>query len=416
MNHPTISAFILSACACTSALTVARAASAGPPEYTIVDLGIINAGDFGLQGLGLSASGDVLTGRSLGVSNQGFSWTEAGGMNPLPNLASRPFGRAESANDAGVVVGIGATTAFGSGALPLVWEGGVASVLPLPAGESLGRAYAINNAGIAVGSVDGGSAEEAAIYMRSSGSRITTAAADGSMMTTAFGINDTGLVAGIGQDPNNAARNVGLVYDSINDTMVEVGALSSANGAIAFGISNGGHVVGSSMMNQGSGRPFIWTSADGIMEIPLPAGTSQGSARGVNSDGWVVGVASNAFAIPFVSDGTTTWALGDLLPAGTDWDLSMNTSSSALDIGDNGVIVGTGEFDGQPRAYAMIPVMTKCAGDVDGSLTVDFIDLTSVLSAWGPCPGCSADLDDDDEVGFSDLLIVLGAFGNTCPG
>lgn len=39
----------------------------------------------------------------------------------------------------------------------------------------------------------------------------------------------------------------------------EVGALPGMNGALAFGVSNTGYVVGSSMLNQGSGLPFIWS-------------------------------------------------------------------------------------------------------------------------------------------------------------
>ncbi len=109
------------------------------------------------------------------------------------------------------------------------------------------------------------------------------------------------------------------------------------------------------MMNQGSGLPFIWSQATGIVAIPLATGTSQGSARAVNSAGWVVGQDSSAFSIPFLWDGTTTYRLADLLPPGSGWDLSMNTSSSALGISDNGVIVGTGVHNGETRAYAMVP-------------------------------------------------------------
>jgi uncharacterized membrane protein len=110
------------------------------------------------------------------------------------------------------------------------------------------------------------------------------------------------------------------------------------------------------MMNQGSGLPFIWTQVGGIVPIPLPAGTTQGSARAVNTDGRAVGTASSAFAIPFLYDGTATYRLADLIPAGTGWDLSTNTSSSALGISDGNVIVGTGVLNGQVHAYAMVPV------------------------------------------------------------
>jgi uncharacterized membrane protein len=131
------------------------------------------------------------------------------------------------------------------------------------------------------------------------------------------------------------------------------------NGALAFDVSNAGHVVGSSMMNQGSGTPFIWTAAGGMTEVPLPAGTSQGSLRGVNSDGWAVGTASSAFAIPFLYDGTQSVSIQSLLPAGSGWDLSTNTSSSAMGISENGVIVGTGVFNGATRAYMLVPVVPE---------------------------------------------------------
>ncbi len=137
----------------------------------------------------------------------------------------------------------------------------------------------------------------------------------------------------------------------------EVGALPGMNGALAFGVSNTGYVVGSSMLNQGSGLPFIWSDANGIVAIPLAIGTSQGSARAVNSAGWAVGNDSSAFSIPFLYDGTNTYRLADLIPAGSGWDLSMNTSSSALGISDKNVIVGTGVHNGETHAYAMIPLL-----------------------------------------------------------
>ena len=128
------------------------------------------------------------------------------------------------------------------------------------------------------------------------------------------------------------------------------------NGALAFGVSNTGYVVGSSMLNQGSGLPFIWSDQGGMVAIPLASGTSQGSARAVNSAGWVVGNDSSAFSIPFLYDGTNTYRLADLIPPNSGWDLSMNTSSSALGISETGIIVGTGVHNGETHAYAMVPV------------------------------------------------------------
>ena len=102
--------------------------------------------------------------------------------------------------------------------------------------------------------------------------------------------------------------------------------------------------------------PFIWSDQGGMVAIPLATGTSEGSARAVNSAGWVVGNDSSAFAIPFLYDGTNTYRLADLIPPNSGWDLSMNTSSSADGISEDDVIVGTGVHNGETHAYAMVPV------------------------------------------------------------
>ena len=345
---PKVSALIAS-------VVVAATASAAP-QYQIFDIGVVQVGDTASQGFGVSPAG-VAVGRSFRSGGaQAFSWTQGGGLVALPNLAGRSFAVSNSANDSGIVVGTAATTAFGSGRLPVIWQSGAVSQLPLPAGETLGDANGVNALGVAVGSVDGGSLQQAVIYNGGSATVITQTTPTGCFFVTAFGINNSGRIVGQGIDPNNAARNVGIVYDMGSPAAFEVGALPGANGALAFGVGNGGHVVGSSMMNQGSGMPFIWSQANGIVAIPLATGTSEGSARAVNSAGWVVGQDSSAFSIPFLWDGTTTYRLADLLPPGSGWDLSMNTSSSALGISDNDVIVGTGVHNGETHAYAMVPV------------------------------------------------------------
>jgi uncharacterized membrane protein len=228
----------------------------------------------------------------------------------------------------------------------------------LPPGETLGDANSVNFSGIAVGSVDAGSNQRGAIYLGGGGGIITATTPTGCFFVTAFGINDStnSRIVGQGIDPNNAARNVGIVYDIGDNEAFEVGALPGFNGALAFGVSNTGYVVGSSMLNQGSGRPFIWSDQGGMVAIPLATGTSEGSARAVNSAGWVVGNDSSAFSIPFLYDGTNTYRLADLIPPNSGWDLSMNTSSSADGISEDNVIVGTGVHNGETHAYAMVPV------------------------------------------------------------
>ncbi|CAN5538284.1 hypothetical protein BH10ACI1_BH10ACI1_03890 [soil metagenome] len=344
-----------------------RTGGTSQPQYQIFDIGVVQMGDSASQGFRVSEGG-IAVGRSIRTGGaQAFSWTQGGGIVGLPNIAARPFCVSNGANDGGLIVGTCATTLFGSSRLPVIWQNGAVSQLPLPAGETLGDANDVNSAGVAVGSVNGGSLQKAVYYSGGTATLISQTTTNGSFFVTAFGVNDAGRVVGQGIDPNNAARNVGIVYDIGNSSAFEVGALPNANGALAFAVGNGGHVVGSSMMNQGSGLPFVWTQAGGIVAIPLAAGTSQGSARAVNTAGWVVGNDSSAFSIPFLYDGTNTYRLADLIPAGTGWDLSMNTSSSALGISDTNVIVGTGVFNGTTHAYAMVPVVTNVA--VGGRIT-----------------------------------------------
>jgi hypothetical protein len=279
-------------------------ALATTPQYQIYDIGVVNTGDTFSQGFGVSPGG-VAVGRSIGTDrSQAFTWTLKGGIVGLPNLAARSFAVSNSANDNGIVVGTAASTLFGSDRLPVIWQNGVVSQLPLPADETLGDANSVNASTVAVGSVDAGSFQRGAIYSNGNGTIITQTTVNGSYFLTAFGINDSGRIVGQGIDPNNAARNVGIVYDIGQSMAFEVGALPGFNGALAFGVSNTGYVVGSSMFDQGSGLPFIWSDQGGIVGIPLASGTSEGSARAVNSAGWVVGTDSSAFAIPFLYDGT----------------------------------------------------------------------------------------------------------------
>ncbi len=342
-------------------LAAAGGIASGTPEYTITDLGIVQPSDAASQGYGISPGG-IAFGRSFGSPTVGFTWTSGTGIVGLPNDPTRGFGVANGANDLGLVVGTGATTAFGSGAVPLVWNGGVVSQLPtLPGAGGVGRANDVNDAGVAVGSNGGGSGEVATYWSGGLVNHIAATTAGGATMTTAFRVNNAGIAVGHGLDPNNLARNVALMYDINTGAMTEVPALAGDNGGIAFDVSENGYVVGSSSFNQSGSVPFIWSDGTGTAEVPLPTGASSGSARGVNSDGWVVGTASSAFALPFLYDGTQTYLLQDLLPAGTGWDLATNTSSSALGIAEDGSIVGTGIFNGATRAYIMTPVPAPTA-------------------------------------------------------
>src|SRR5712672_511969 len=203
-------------------VAIVFAATAITPQYQIYDIGVIDAGDDASQGFGVSHGG-IAVGRSIRTGgSQAFTWTINGGIVGLPNLAGRSYAVSNSANDDGVVVGTAATTLFGTSRLPVIWQNGVVSQLPLPAGETLGDANSVNASSVAVGSVDSGSNQRGVIYSGGVGTIITQTTPGGSFFFTAFGINDSGRIVGQGIDPQNAARNVGIVYDIGQSAAFEV--------------------------------------------------------------------------------------------------------------------------------------------------------------------------------------------------
>jgi uncharacterized membrane protein len=365
-------------------LVLTTAVQAAPPSYIIIDIGTVQPADQASQGYHISMTG-IATGRSLGAPTRAYSWTRYGGLIGLPNLTGRNFCAGNGVNDVGDVVGTGTTTSYGSNPLPILWHNGAVSQLPLPSGATVARANDINNAGVAVGSSGSGTAEYAAMYATGTGSRITALTATGCYMKTAYGINDAGLVVGQGIDPANASRNVGFVYDSVANVSFEIDYLPGQNGAILFDVSNDGRVAGTGSLNQGGSVPMIWTAAGGPKSIPLPPNTSEGNARGVNNAGWVVGNAGGQYSVPWLYDGDTTYPLYTLLPPGSGWDLSTNTTASAMGISEDGIIVGSGVINGVTHAYAMVPdgAVATLVQDFAAVARPEGIELSWVLAIPG---------------------------------
>lgn len=318
------------------------------PQYTITDLGLVNPSHSESYGYGISPGG-IAFGRSIGSPTLGFTQTTGSDLVGLPNHPSRNFGAALGANDSGLVVGLGATNIVLGNALPLIWNGGVVSQLPLPSSATVGRATDVNGSGTAVGSVGVSTSEIAAYWSGGSVNRITATTQSGASMVTALRINDSGLIVGVGKDPQSTARQVPFIYDTFTATLTEIPTLPSRNGGIARDVSQNGFVVGDSSQNQSSPLPFIWSAESGTVEIPLPPGATSGRARGVNSNGWVVGEGNGSLGfMPFLYDGTQTYLLQDLIPAGSGY-----SGLTANGISEDGSIVGTGLFNGATRAYRM---------------------------------------------------------------
>ncbi len=383
-----------------------NAALAGQPAYEIVSLGISGEVNSGAQAV--ADGGHFVAGFS---DSNAFRWQSGGSSVALPSLATRPFSTPWAVNDAGVVAGIGATTFFGSNALPVFWQVGTAAELPLPAGETLGRAFGINTANLAVGSVNGGILERAATFQVGGSGAILAQTLAGGVLTTAYAVNDAGRIVGTALDPTNAAVTKGFYLDVGDSEASDMGALTSLghNSAIPFDVSSNGLVAGSSSFNSGvDSRAFVWSDVGGMTAIPLPSGTSSAGGRGVNASGWVVGTASSAFAVPFLYDGTATYRLQDLITTGgTGWDIQTGTSNGAFSIADDGTIVGRGVLNGSLTAFAMVLVQTDTdddgVSDASDNCTIVVNPMQRDTDADGHGNFCDADFNNDCIVNALDL-------------
>ena len=211
---------ILKSCllACFAGLLALPVASAQPPQYEIINLGVVGESVSG--GQTISENGQFAGGFT---NDNPFVWQLTSGSTGLPSASGHPFSTPWGINNSGTMVGIGATTFFGSNAIPVAWQNGIATALGLPAGETLGRAYAINNNGVIVGSVDGGSTQQAAMFSLSGAGTVLTQTLAGGVLQNAYGINDAGRIVGIALDPNNAAVTHGFYLDPGDTSATGIG-------------------------------------------------------------------------------------------------------------------------------------------------------------------------------------------------
>ena len=143
---------------------------------------------------------------------------------------------------------------------------------------------------------------------------------------------------------------------SVRTTAFEVGALPGLNGALAFGVSNTGYVVGSSMLNQGSGSAvhLVGSRRNGCHPTCVRHKSGLGARGEFSRLGGGKRFVSVLDSVSLRRNKHLSACRSHTSEPG--WDLSMNTSSSADGISEQGVIVGTGVHNGETHAYAMVPV------------------------------------------------------------
>jgi probable HAF family extracellular repeat protein len=210
-----------------------------------------------------------------------------------------------------------------------------------------------------------------------------------------LGINASGTVVGT-SIPKSSLTLHAFAISPPYSAMTDLGTLGGALSA-AFAVNNSGLVVGSSsnagnratyafMAQQtASGKPYVMTSLGA-----LGTGTYS-QANAVSSSGTIVGQSNlvpNSLAYhAFIYKGTAQGGTGKmvdlntLIPANSGWVLT-----SATGIDDNGLITGTGTFNGTSQAFILAPSASYAyvTNATDNTVSIYSVNAsTGVLSTVG---------------------------------
>lgn len=274
----------------------------------------------------------------------------------LGNLPGGPGSAAYGINDSGQVAGSSntAATQFGS-SIPhaVVWNGTTPTDIGGFFGGRRSFAYGISDSGGAVGySIVSNNPSVYDAFRIGPGYSGSLGRIDGSggssagSINMAYGINDSGQVAGFASTPGQAALHA---VRWTGGTPTDLGTLGGTSSE-GTGINASGQVVGSSQITGNSAyRAVVWNGTTPT-SLGTLGGTTSSRGSGINASGQVAGwsnypggAAYNYHAV--VWNGTTPTDLGTL---GGD-------SSKAMSINDSGDVVGmsatTGNTSNHPFLY-----------------------------------------------------------------
>jgi probable HAF family extracellular repeat protein len=292
-------------------------------------------------------------------NSHAFLWDDEG-AHPLPTLSSqRPYAEAYRINDSGQIAGKAAVDGGQSHAAH--WDPmGIVDIGTLPGGAN-SFAMDINEAGVVAGSSEAEIGQSAFTWTKTGGFvdygntdppfRLAVAGFNG--------INNNGLLVGttyVLLSPYHAA----LAREG-QRVVVDISPPGRNSVGMAMAVNDAGTIVGYQNGDSGGPQAAIF-HGDRTFDVLGTLGLEESWAADVNESGVIVG---RAFGIvetklvekAFLYENGQMRELHSLLPLNSGWEQLFEAAA----INDLGVIVGTGIYQGEVRAFVATPIPEPAA-------------------------------------------------------
>lgn len=323
--------------------TLVFQSAANAQRYTFVDLGLLPGG--------IESHGEAINelGQIAGFADdenglyKAYTWNN-GVMTDIGTLGG-PSARAYGINNSGQITGWADNDRGHQHAY--IWDNGVMTDLgTLSTDESLSMGRRINEQGLTVGSSDAESGLIHAFFYN--GADMLDLGVLGDRFSLSWGrdLNEFNQVVGASQlhisGPSHA-----FIWE--NDTLTDIGTLGGTTSQ-ANGINDMTQIVGFAYNADEYSHAFMWE--DGVMTDLGTFGGTESHARELNENGDIVGYAftpeENKHAFLYMDN--ILYDLNYMADVPNGYKLQ-----GARDINDSGQIVGTAIYEGNFRAYTLIP-------------------------------------------------------------